>query len=164
MNLRYTDEEANDILWRAIEKTARKDAMSREQLESIALEIGVSAEGLLKAESDLARETSVKTERRAFIAGRRKKFLWHSLVFAAAAALLVPVYETTFDPGIQAVIVAGLVAWGAGVAIHGFRALQTRGIELEGEFAAWRQRRAVLSMTDDQLDILARAWNSRPNP
>lgn len=157
----YTDEEANDILRRAIERMPVKEAMSRAQLESIASEVGVSVEGLRKAEADLATEQAGNLEHRAFVTSRRRPFLWHALLFALLGALLLAFADLS-DPGIHFAFELVSVTWGAGLAVHGFRALQTRGTAFQAEFAAWRSRRAILDMTDDQLEILSRAWQAGP--
>jgi hypothetical protein len=157
----YTDEEANDILQRAIDKMPLEDAMSREQLESIATEIGVSVEALRKAEDDIARESAGDAERRAFVSSRRRPFLWHSLAFALVAALLLAFADLS-DPGIHFAFNLVFLTWAAALVVHGFRALQTRGVPFQTEFAAWRHRRAVLAMTDEQLELLSRAWQTGP--
>lgn len=158
MKPHYTDEEANDILRRAIEQTPVKPALSRDQLKGIAAEVGLSPGALIAAEAELSIDAANKVERSAFIASRRRWFLTHlalasvTVGFATAAIMASDMRDAWLSVGIPC-----LVIWGIVLAVHGFTALQTRGLAFEQKLARWRGFRALRGLTDEQLETFATA-------
>jgi hypothetical protein len=74
MRQHFTEEEANAILRKAVERQPMGDEMSRDQLESIAKEVGISPEALAMAETEWREEQHEQSLRAAFDAERRAAF------------------------------------------------------------------------------------------
>lgn len=147
----YSEEEANDILRRAIESMPMKAEMTREQLQSIATEVGISSEALQKAEADLASERVYKVERRAYVTGRRLGLLKHVLFFAAVMAIAFAFAEEADDRGARGMFMVCFFAWGIGLTVHCFDALHTRGEKFDKEFAKWRINRRARELATEEL-------------
>jgi hypothetical protein len=74
MKPHYSEEEANAILHRAIERMPMKGEMTREQLENIAGEIGITPDALRRAEQEQVAEGGRQEQYAQFLAHERGVF------------------------------------------------------------------------------------------
>lgn len=155
MKPHYSEQEANDILRRAIEQMPVKTEMSREQLVSIASEIGLSAEALQKAEADVAAERTDKVERRAYISSRRRGFLTHLLFFTVVMGIAFVAAVELNDPGGRGMFLAWFCAWGIGLMVHGVDVLWTRGEKFQADFSKWRINRRARELAEAEMRRLS---------
>lgn len=152
MRQHYTEEQANQILRRAVERMPMKDEMSREQLESIAGELGVSPEALKKAEDDWEAEEQDKADRKAYIAMRRRGFRHGLAAFALLnLVLFVAALASGGEDGPVALFITVLLGSGIGLGIHGASALRTTGDDFDVSFARWRIERRARELATREL-------------
>lgn len=143
MRQHYTEEQANAILRRAVERMPMKDEMSRAQLESIATELGITPEALQKAEEGWEAEQFEAEERTLYVAFRRKGFLRHLKIYAAVNLLLLVLTGMSGANDAITIFLMSLIGWGVGLAIHAGFALTTHGADFEAGLGRWRiERRA----------------------
>jgi hypothetical protein len=96
MKPHYSDEEANDILRRAIEKMPDKPAMSLEDLEKIGAEIGISPEALRQAEAEHRAESKQGALYQRFLEHERGAFKAELLGYIGTTLFLFGInYVTT---------------------------------------------------------------------
>lgn len=120
MKPHYSDEEANDILRRAIEKMPLKDAMSLEQLEKIGAELGISPELLRQAEAEHRAEGERGALYQQFLAHERGSFKAELLGYIGTTLFLFGInYFVT--PGFWWVVFPAL-GMGLGAFKRGIRA------------------------------------------
>jgi hypothetical protein len=127
-----------------------KDEMSHDQLEQIAAEIGVTPESLRKAEEDWEAEELDKSDRRAYIAARRRGFLKHFMVYVSANLFLF-LLAVSSHGDLVALFFASVMGWGIGLGVHGAFALQTHGEDFETRFTRWRIRRRAHQLAEQEL-------------
>lgn len=152
MKPHYTQEEANEILRRAVERAPMKDEMSREQLESVAAEIGVSPEALRKAEDEWIAERADKADRIAFAAGRRLGFYKHFAAYALVTLMVAIVSAGDHDSdGIVPAMVLALM-WGIGIVFHALSAFSTHGGDYDSKYTQWRIERRAHEIAARELD------------
>lgn len=89
MSQRYTQEEVNAILRRAVKRQPLGDEMTREQMQAIAAEVGVSPDALDRAEAEWRQEMSARSLRGLFDAERRAEFRKHALSYAVLSLFLL---------------------------------------------------------------------------
>ncbi|HEY3415203.1 MAG TPA: 2TM domain-containing protein [Armatimonadota bacterium] len=155
MRQHYTEEQANAILRRAIERMPMKDEMSRAQLESIATELGVSPDALQKAEADWEAEQAQAVDRAAFIATRRADFRRTFTVFAVVNVLF---FLWCLAIGReQAISLAIVVMIGStiGLALRAAFVLRTDGEDFELRFTRWRIERRARELAAQELGRIA---------
>lgn len=151
MRKHYTEEQANAILRRAIERMPMKDEMSRDQLESIATELGVSPDALQKAEADWEAEEIDKADRKAFISHRRRGFRRHLQIYAMVNLFLFLLALAAHENDVVALFFTSLVGWGIGLSIHAAFALRTGGEDFEMRFTRWRIQRRAHELAAEEL-------------
>src|SRR5687767_5807581 len=88
MKTHYSEEDANAILSRAIERQTMGGEMSREQLTAIAAELGIAPEALAKAEEDWHLDREDTEERTEFQRYLRDGFKSHLFAYIGVNAFL----------------------------------------------------------------------------
>lgn len=115
MTERYTREEADAILGRAIERDRSNGDLSREQLVAVAREVGVSAESVDKAIEELVSERKGREELTQLRRQAWQGFIYHLIPFAGVSTLLVLLnLVTTSFPWAMFPI----MGWGIGLLSH----------------------------------------------
>jgi hypothetical protein len=145
MRQHFTEEEANAILRKAVERQPMGDEMSREQLESIAKELGISQEALAVAETEWHEEQHEKSLRAAFDAERRAAF-WSRVPRALAGSAFLFFFLLVFAHGAPRgavlsfpfLMVFFIIAMKT--VFRGVEAYQ-RGPTLERQFHEWLEER-----------------------
>ena len=150
MRERFSQEDANEILRRAIEIQPAGREVTREQLESLAAEVGVSTEALRAAEErwsveNLARTSQDDEDRHAFRAMRQARkrvvtgfvvhlciFVWFAFIFS-----MIALEEDDFIP----IALAFLVPWSIAVLVHGSRTFFGSIDDEEMAFRRWQRER-----------------------
>jgi hypothetical protein len=155
MKPHYTQEEANEILRRAVERAPLKDEMSREQLESVAAEIGVSPEALRKAEDEWIAERSDKADRLAFAAGRRLRFYKHLTAYVMLTLMIAVVSLGNPDPEGPVPAMAFALMWGILVICHALTAFSTHGDNYDSKYTRWRINRRAHELAARELDRIS---------
>lgn len=152
MRQHFTEEQANAILRRAVERMPMKDEMSRDQLEKIAAEIGVTPESLRKAEEDWEAEELDRVDRKAYVASRRRGFVKHAAVFLIVNLFLFFLADASHgEPGFVEIFFSSIIGWGTGLAVHGALALRTRGEDFDSRFTRWRIKRRARQLAEQEL-------------
>lgn len=143
MREQYSEEEANAILRKAVERQPVGGMMAREQLESIAAELGISPTALAEAEDAWAAEREESDLRASFDAERRAAFWEHMPHFIAGNVLLFAFLFVALKLGNTPVGLALLIAMLVSFLKKGLRGLGAywRGPAREEEFRTWRARR-----------------------
>lgn len=143
MKPHYTQDEANEILRRAVERLPMRDEMSREQLESVAAELGVTPDALRQAEADWHAERSDKDDRLAYASTKRLTFYKHFAAYVLFTAMIALVSSS--DGGADGFIPTAVIAllWGIGIVCHALSAFNTTSAHFDSGYAQWRiERRA----------------------
>jgi hypothetical protein len=119
MKPHFTEEEANAILRRAIEKMPAKGAMSIDQIESIGAELGIPPEAIRKAEAERNPERGQRLVYSTFVANEEAGFRNHLYTFIGANAVLILInYLVSPD---YWWCVYPLLVWGCGLVFHGVK-------------------------------------------
>lgn len=137
MKQHFTEAEANAILRKAVERQPMGDEMSREQLESIAAEIGISPEALARAEDEWREEQSALSLRREFDAERRGEFRRRLMSYLAVNGFLflVNVFTARFPW-----VIFSVLGWGLAIFFDAVRTFQN-GPETDRAFQQWLEER-----------------------
>ncbi|HEY3268813.1 MAG TPA: 2TM domain-containing protein [Armatimonadota bacterium] len=141
MKERFTEEEAHAILNLAVEQAASSGKITRQQLESIAGEIGIATEDLARAEHEWSAMQALEADRLAYRADRRRGFYSHLAGYGLSAGFLFTLNAIVSPDYWWAVF--PLLAWGLGLSFHGLCALRESGGEYDRGFALWRARRQL---------------------
>jgi hypothetical protein len=151
MKPHYTDEEANAILRRAVERMPMKDEMSHEQLEKIASEIGITPEALRQAEVDYKAEDGQREQYRLFLAHERGMFKSHLYSYIGViTSLFILNFVTSRE---YWWFLWPAFAWGLGLFFHSVRVYaRDNSMHIEAYNTWLRQRQPkVLPPTNDRL-------------
>ncbi len=153
---RYSDEEARDILKRAVDYQSQDEfQFSRDQLLDIGREMGLSEDAIVKAEQAHLAKKGVETpvvpkppsfeipleqEEMAFRRHRMQEFRQNLTSYAIVIPFLflINLFSTGLDP-LWAIYPA--LGWGIGVLFHYTTARQTEGDEYEKQFDSWLEHR-----------------------
>ena len=143
----YTEEEVKAILARAV--NAHGTTFTRQHLEDMAAELGVSDERLQAAEESWMTERLEKEEREAFITHRRRQALKGIVGVTTSAIIAYLAYISGF--GVFEVLggIAGLLIFFAalGVASDLYEAyFTTEGEEFEDEYDLWLEEKQKLRL------------------
>lgn len=147
MKDRFTQEEANEILLRAIETQPVGREMTRQQLESLAAEVGISPDALQVAEdrwqADHVRESD---DRQVFQAMQRAhqlaitRFVIHLCLFLFFAFIFFMVSMEEGSEGLF-IALAFMVPWFIALWAHGSRTFASSAADQEKAFRKWQQAR-----------------------
>lgn len=153
---RYSDEEARDILKRAVDFQQQDDfEYTREQLLDLGREMGLSQDAIVKAEQEYQAKRRIETpvvpasttieipveeEEIAFRRHRWLEFRQHLNIYVIVIGFLFLL--NLFTSGLQETwFVFPAMAWGIGLAIHFVTSRQTEGDDYEKEFDKWLAKR-----------------------
>lgn len=164
MNKReYSDDEAREILKRAVEYQERDDyKFSREQLMDLGREMGLSQDAIVKAERDLtsgvetpvrstksprpslsqglANTQGISAEEAAFRRERMMSFYMHFAIYATVIALVFTINLMTNGLSFPWFLFV-LFGWGIGIVAHFMAVGIMRGDEYEDAFDEWLDNR-----------------------
>ena len=135
----YRQEEAQEILRRALSQPAPDAGFSHEQLREMAAELGIDPTALDTAAREWRIERQEAAERREYIAARRREYVSHLLPFLMVGTGLVLTNLAT--EGSITWSLFPLLGWGIPTLLHGRGALSTRGEAFERAFQKWREER-----------------------
>jgi hypothetical protein len=148
----YSEEEANDILRRAIEKLPIRDAMSLEQIEKIGAELGITPEALRQAEAEHLADGGQKQEYAVFLAHERGPFKTHLYLYAGVNAFLFLInFITNRD---YWWFVFPLLGWGLGLYFHAVKVYARDSqmhIDAYNQFLKQRQPKVLPPRDTDRL-------------
>lgn len=153
---RYSDEEAREILKRAVDFQQQDEfEYTRDQLMDLGREMGLSQDAIVKAEQayrskqgietpvlpkSTTYEVPVENEELAFRRHRMQEFRQHLTAYGIVITFLFLInLFTGFD---DLWFVYPALGWGIGIAFHFFSTLQSEGEEYEKEFDKWSEKRA----------------------
>ena len=138
---RYTDDDAREILRRAVALEAQPADLDDQALREMAAQSGISEHALARAREQWLAErvtTEEQAERAAFDKSRRAAFMGHLFSFVVMNfffMILSLMQGATW-------FIWPLLGWGIGLASHGFNLLQKSGPAYENEFDQWRLGRS----------------------
>lgn len=152
MKPHYSEEEANDILRRAIEKLPIRDAMSLEQLEKIGAELGISPEALRQAEAEHIAAGSQNQQYKVFMAHERGAFKTHLYSYIGVNSFL---FLINFITGHEYWwFVYPLLGWGLGLFFHAVKVYARDSqmhIDAYNHFLKQRQPKVLPPRDNDRL-------------
>lgn len=177
MNQReYSDDEAREILKRAVEYQERDDfKYSRDQLFDLGRDMGLSHDAIVKAEQDMATgvetpvrsgatrtrtigdSTSISPEEAAFRRERMMGFYQHFAIYLAVVALVFTINLITSGLSFPWFLFV-VLGWGIGIVAHFTAVGMMRGDEYEDAFDEWldnqetrqRRRQRRIEQTDEK--------------
>mgnify|MGYP001321711008 CR=1 FL=1 len=147
---RYTEEEAKEILTRAISQQEGAGGFTRADLEQMASELGISQAQLAAAEADFLAPPPPSAElaqlRKAFLAERRRKAIGNMAAMATVLVLLaaISMLELPFS-GLAGIVLffvflSSIDTFKAGVSALFGGDLDEDEEKLEAAFDAWLER------------------------
>ena len=145
----YSQEDVKAILERAVGAQAEGGMFTREHLEEMAAELGVSTMQLEAAEEGWMAERLETDEREAFITHRRRQAVKGVVGVATSAVVAYLAYISGFGPFEVLGGIAGLLIFFAalGVASDFYEAYFTNeGEEFEDEYDIWLEERLKLRL------------------
>jgi hypothetical protein len=147
MRQHFTEEEANAILRKAVERQPMGDEMSRDQLQAIASELGITPQALAEAETAWETEQHEQSLRAAFDAERRAAFWGRLPRFMGGNFVLLLFLGLAIAHGGHAtgLLIALLIAFSLPaikMLVRGMEAYH-RGPGYETEFHNWLEGRAT---------------------
>lgn len=112
---RYSREEVDAILGRAIERDRSVDGLSHEELLAVGSEVGVSAESLQRAATEIVREKQEQVDLAQMRNDALRGFFAHLIPYVCVNAILVVInYATTHFPW----ALIPILGWGIGLLSH----------------------------------------------
>jgi hypothetical protein len=112
---RYTSEEVNAILQRALERQGGGASITHNELVETARELGIDPRQLDAAIDDFAANAGLETAREQWKKVRRQKFFNHLWSYIIVNAFFLIMALVVGEP---AVFFAPLLGWGVGLAFH----------------------------------------------
>ncbi|MEL6470995.1 MAG: 2TM domain-containing protein [Cyanobacteria bacterium J06623_4] len=147
----YASEDAQQILQIAIAKETESGELTKRQLSEIAAELNIAPETLWSAEREWQTLQTTSAQQAAFNEQRRQKFHHHLIRYGIVNSFLLLLNLLAGGYGV-ALFVA--LAWGIGLALHGWRAYQTSGYRYQKDFENWRRRQQVKQSVRSLMDRL----------
>ncbi|MFS8810883.1 2TM domain-containing protein [Synechococcus sp. R65.1] len=136
---RYSQEDVQQILQRAIARQPRLGEFTRSQLEEMAAELGISPQELEEAEREWRAWQQLTNQRREFQRYRRRQFYQLLGRYAIVNSFLVGL-DWLSGGGLSWSLFI-LMGWGLAVALKGWSTYQTEGERYEKEFRQWQKKR-----------------------
>jgi hypothetical protein len=136
----YASEDAQQILQIAIAKDTESGELTRAQLSEIAAELNIAPETLWSAEREWLALKSESGQQMLFNQQRRQKFQHHLIRYGIVNSFLMLLNLLAGGYGVAAFVA---LAWGVGLALHGWRAYQSSGYRYQRDFENWRRRQQV---------------------
>ena len=150
----YASEEAQQILQIAIAKETESGELTRTQLAEIASELNIAQETLWAAEQEWIALKSTSAQQQKFNQQKRQKFQHHLIRYGIVDGLLLLLNLLAGGYGVALFIA---LAWGIGIALHGWRAYQTSGYRYQKEFEQWQRRQQVKQSMNNFFNRLLKA-------
>lgn len=148
----YSEEAAREILRQAMEEETKGKDFSREQLEAMAHELGISPDSLVRAEQrwlDDAPQRAMKESQAAFERHRQWTYRTSLTMFVIATIFLFLLNLVT-SPGTWWVIYP-LLGGSVGMIIYTWMVRQKEGPIYEQELAQWRAQHPLPPPSDKRL-------------
>ncbi|MBA3531152.1 MAG: 2TM domain-containing protein [Ardenticatenales bacterium] len=141
----YSEEEARQILDRAMGLQVQGREFSREHLEQMARDLGISTDQLQNAEQNWLAERETSTDRQAFIAQRRREFRTHLVTYVIVNVFLFVLNIVTFTISRAPVpwFLFPLLGWGVAIALQAWNVYQTEGDDFDRDFMRWQQKKKL---------------------
>jgi hypothetical protein len=136
---RYSQEDVQQILQRAIARQPRLGEFTRSQLEEMAAELGISPQELEEAEREWRAWQQLTNQQREFQRYRRRQFYQLLGRYAIVNSFLVGL-DWLSGGGLSWSLFI-LMGWGLAVALEGWSTCQTEGERYEKEFRQWQKKR-----------------------
>ncbi len=136
---RYSQEDVQQILQRAIARQPRLGEFTRSQLQEMAAELGISAQELDLAEREWEAWQQLNNQHQEFQRYRRRQF-YHLLGrYGIVNAFLLGL--DWLSSGRLSWSLYILLGWGLAVALRGWNTYHPEGREYEKEFQRWQKKR-----------------------
>lgn len=137
----YIQDDAQEILRRAIARQADRAELTRAELMEIAQEIGISSADLDWAEQDWHLAKQEYQERQLYHQYRQKELRQHGIKFVIVNTFLVGL--NLFASGGLGWSLYILWGWGLGLTLQIWRTYQTDSPRYEAKFQRWRRGQQV---------------------
>lgn len=149
----YSEEEARQILDRAMGLQLHGREFSQSHLVQMAEDLGITEEQLQAAEESWLADRVSDQERHQYIRVRHQEFKKHLMIYAIVNTFIfllnivlfiwlrIPVPFFIFP----------LLGWGIAVAINAWEAYQTEGDEFERAFLSWRKKQRLRQQLHREL-------------
>jgi hypothetical protein len=143
---RYSRDEVDAILGRAIEQERGGQDLSYDELAAVAAEVGVSRETLERAAQAIERERQHDADLARLRAQARRGFVSHLIPYLCVSAILVLInVATSHFPW----ALIPILAWGIGIFLHLLAVLSPNPERLERHLARERERRRRKALKRD---------------
>jgi len=136
---RYSQEDVQQILQRAIARQPRLGEFTRAQLQEMAAELGISPQELDLAEQEWKAWQQLNNQHREFQRYRRRQFYQLLGRYAIVNSFLVG-FDWLSGGGLSWSLFI-LMSWGLAVSLRGWNTYQTEGERYEKEFQQWQKKR-----------------------
>ncbi|MFS8899777.1 2TM domain-containing protein [Synechococcus sp. B60.1] len=136
---RYSQEDVQQILQRAIARQPRLGEFTRAQLQEMAAELGISPQELDLAEQEWKAWQELNNQHREFQRYRRRQFYQLLGRYAIVNSFLLGL-DWLSGGGLSWSLFI-LMGWGLTVSLKGWNAYQTEGERYEREFRQWQKKR-----------------------
>ncbi|AFY71015.1 hypothetical protein Pse7367_2760 [Thalassoporum mexicanum PCC 7367] len=136
----YTDEQVQQILKLALTRRSNQgDRLTRQQVNEIATELGVSQADFVAAEQEWLTSQIVDKERVEFDQYQKRHFRDHAIKFGMVNVFLMGLDLLTSGGLDWSLIV--LLSWGLGLALDAWSTYQTDSTIYEKRFHKWQRKR-----------------------
>jgi hypothetical protein len=144
----YTDEQVQQILKLALTRRSNQgDRLTRQQVNEIAADLGVSQADFLAAEQEWLATQVVDRERAEFDQYKKRHFRDHAIKFGMVNLFLLGLDLLTSGGLDWSLIV--LLSWGLGLALDAWSTYQTDSTIYEKHFLKWQRKRHRDRFTDE---------------
>ncbi|NJK60596.1 MAG: Pr2TM family membrane protein [Oscillatoriales cyanobacterium SM2_1_8] len=147
----YSDQEVQEILQRALARRAQgSDRLSRERVQEIAAELGVSEAEYCQAEQEWQRQRGENQLAQTFATQKRRRFRDGLVRFAIVNAFLMSLdfwghHRLSWS-------VYPLLGWGLGMALDAWVTFNPQNPTYQKQFTAWKEQyereRAIATATE----------------
>lgn len=136
----YSQDDVQQILQRALARRRPDDEeFSQQQLQEIALELGISEQDLEQARQEWIEIQQEKQEEQEFQRYRRGKFRSHLMRYGIINVFLLGL-DLVIAPGLSWSLYV-LLGWGLGVSLDGWSTYQPESERYQKELQKWKQRK-----------------------
>lgn len=134
-------EDAQEILQIAMARGQETGELTRQQLEEMAVELGISPQDLQAAEQEWQVRKLELTEKNIFNQERRQKLRQDLVKYTIVNCFLILLNLVTTQ-GIAFALTIALL-WGLGLSLQAWKTYQTEGESYEKAFAKWRLKKQL---------------------
>jgi hypothetical protein len=151
----YQQEDIQQILNLAIARQASSGEFSREQLEEIATELGISTQTLREAEQEWLVKQGSQQQRQEFNLYRRRQLQQRGAKFLIFNSFLVGL--NFISAGVLSWSLYILLFWGLGLALNTWNTLQMQGEEYEQAFQRWNRKQQISTSISNLFNSFVKA-------